>query len=99
MKSYHNRSVEQTLADFKVAIIGLSESEVMARANTKKDDENKPKKQGIVSRFFEQFHDLMIIILLLASAVSIIIHGRNCGRAYHSCDSAYECNLWCCARI
>ncbi len=73
MKSYHNKNVEQTLLDFKVSRNGLSENEVTGRANTRKDDEDKPKKQGIVSRFFEQFHDLMIIILLLASAVSIII--------------------------
>ncbi len=73
MKSYHNKSIEQTLIDFNVTTKGLSEKEVIERARTKSDADEKPKKHGIVSRFFEQFADLMIIILLVAAAVSIVI--------------------------
>lgn len=73
MKSYHNKSIEQTLIDFNVTPKGLSEKEVVERALTKNNEDDKPKKHGIVSRFFEQFADLMIIILLIAAAVSIVI--------------------------
>ncbi len=73
MESYHNKSIKQTLLDFNVTPKGLSENEVIARERTKNNDDNKPKRHGIVSRFFEQFADLMIIILLIAAAVSIVI--------------------------
>lgn len=74
MENFHNKSINQTLADFKVTPEGLSDDEVTERERTRKnDDDTKQKKHGIVWRFFEQFHDLMIIILLIAAAVSIVI--------------------------
>lgn len=73
MKSYHNKSIKQVLLEFNVTKNGLSENEVTARFNTKNEEGNMTKKHSIVSRFFSQFCDLMIVILLLASAVSIII--------------------------
>ena len=74
MENFHNKSINQTLADFKVTPEGLSDDDVTQRERTRKsDDDTKQKKHGIVWRFFEQFHDLMIIILLIAAAVSIVI--------------------------
>ena len=51
MKSYHNKSIEQTLIDFNVTTKGLSEKEVIERARTKSDADEKPKKHG-----FNDYH-------------------------------------------
>ena len=50
---------------------GLSESEVLKRQNQygKNELENR-KKEGIIVKFFKQFNDFMIIILIMASIVS-----------------------------
>ncbi len=73
MKNYHNKSIKQTLLDLNVSENGLSEDEVVARLSTKNNDDENVKRPSLISRFFRQLGDLMIIILLLASAVSIII--------------------------
>ena len=71
MKNYYNKSIKQTLLDVNSREEGLSEQEVIQRASTKKSGEFEGKKKGLVAKFFEQFYDLMIIILLIASAISI----------------------------
>ena len=71
MSSFHNKSGSQSLEELKSRRDGLSESEVKARSQTFIVD--KTHKNGIVSKFFAQFFDLMIIILLFASVVSIVI--------------------------
>ena len=53
---------------------GLSASEVLAR--TEKCGENRlkeKKKKSMLARFFEQFKDMMIIILIIAALVSFVI--------------------------
>ena len=72
MKGYHNKTINQTLIDLNATAEGLSEEEVLARVGTKRPDE-KPKKQGVGLKFIQQFADFMIIILLIASAISIVI--------------------------
>ena len=72
VKSYHNKSINQTIIDLNASKTGLSEEEVLSRAGTKRV-EKKEKKQGIAIKFLEQFADFMIIILLIASAISIVI--------------------------
>lgn len=73
MKNYHNKSVKQTFFDIHSRESGLNEKEVVEREYTRKFGDFEGKKHGLVSRFFEQFYDLMIIILLVASVVSITI--------------------------
>lgn len=70
---YYNQSVEKVLKELNSKKEGLSEAEVVAREHTRKVDQPSIKKHGLVSRFFEQFFDFMIIILLIASAISIVI--------------------------
>ncbi|MBO5394955.1 MAG: cation-translocating P-type ATPase [Clostridia bacterium] len=72
MRTYHNKSIKQTLLDFNVSPKGLSEAEVLARAGTRRE-EKPPKKKALGFKILEQFTDFMIIILLIASAISIII--------------------------
>ena len=73
MEKFHNKSVKDALTELKVSEEGLNETEVVERARTRKPDEPAVKKHGVMYKFMEQFKDLMIIILLIAAAVSIII--------------------------
>ena len=68
---YHCKSIKDTLKELRSSPIGLKSSDVVGREKVNQDLSSK--KNGIVSKFFEQFFDLMIIILLFASAISIII--------------------------
>ena len=71
----HSTGVDELLKEFAVDVKGgLSASEVSARAQ--KYGPNKlqeKKKKSTLVKFFEQFKDAMIIILLLAAAVSFVI--------------------------
>ena len=50
---------------------GLSNDEVSKRQNQYgKNKLKKKKKEGIIIKFFKQFNDFMIIILIMASIVS-----------------------------
>ena len=71
--NFHYKSIEETLLELNSKRSGLSSSDVINRTSTSFNDGKYSKKNGIVSKFFEQFFDLMIIILLFASAVSIVI--------------------------
>jgi len=72
VKAYHNKTINQTLLDLSSCPSGLSEDEVLSRANTKRGGiETKHKSLGL--KFFAQFADFMIIVLLIASAVSMVI--------------------------
>ena len=73
LSDFHSKSIKECLSGLNSSANGLSEDEAKARASSMPKAENSYKKHGIVSKFFEQFFDLMIIILLFASAVSIVI--------------------------
>lgn len=73
MEEFYSQSSDKVLKRLSSRKEGLSLSEINERENTRRDDSPKVKKHGLVSRFFEQFFDFMIIILLIASAVSIVI--------------------------
>lgn len=68
---YHSKSIKETLCELKTSSSGLKSMELVGRE--KGSDDFSVKHSSIVSKFFEQFFDLMIIILLFASAVSIVI--------------------------
>ena len=69
----HNESQETVLTNLQVdAASGLTSNQVAERRE--KYGENKlkeQKKKTMIQRFFEQFQDAMIIILLIAAAVSL----------------------------
>ena len=69
----HSTSQEQVLTELQTDVVkGLSDAQVAERKE--KFGENKlkeKKKKTLFQRFFEQFKDAMIIILLIAAAVSL----------------------------
>ena len=68
-ETLRKEEVEKTLnTDFRN---GLSDSEVLKRQNQYgKNELENGKKEGIIVKFFKQFNDFMIIILIMASIVS-----------------------------
>lgn len=71
MKDFHNLSVKETLKEVGSSFDGLVSAEVNSRAIGKNNEIASVKKMSMVVKFLEQFKDLMILILLVAAAVSI----------------------------
>ena len=71
----HNRSNEEVLETLAVkADIGLDESEAASRKEKYGPNKLKEKKKKTtMQRFFDQFKDAMIIILLIAAVVSFVL--------------------------
>ena len=77
-----NDVLKETACDPKV---GLSENQVEERL--KKHGENRlkeKKKKSLLSRFFDQFKDVMIIILILAAIISfgVVVIEKNWGELF-----------------
>ncbi len=73
--NYHSMNESEVLSELAVdARCGLSAEE--ARARSEKYGKNKlaeRKRSGFFTKFFNQFRDPMIIILLIAAAISFVI--------------------------
>lgn len=73
MSNFYSKNIEQSLIEMGSTKNGLSQEEAVARIKLNPPTESKKTGGGIVSKFFAQFFDFMIIILLIASAISITI--------------------------
>ena len=74
MEAYHNKTAAQTAAMMDTDIqSGLTAAEAKKRLNKfGRNELQAKKKKSVVRRFFEQFNDFMIMILLAAAAVSFV---------------------------
>ena len=72
---YHTHSSQQVLQELSTdPCSGLSTKEIMQRQHTYGENKlQEKKKKTNIQRFFDQFKDVMILILLLAAAVSFVI--------------------------
>lgn len=72
---WHNLSIEETLKELKVsAEHGLSQTEALTRQKLYgKNVLATRKSKSLIARFFTQFADFMIIILIFAAAISFIV--------------------------
>ncbi|ABM04092.1 ATPase, P-type (transporting), HAD superfamily, subfamily IC [Psychromonas ingrahamii 37] len=71
IRNWHNKTVEETLSALKTTPSGLNETEVklrLADVGLNKLPEAKPKH--IVLRFMSHFHNILIYVLLGASAIT-----------------------------
>ena len=72
--TFHDLTVEETAVRLSCDIkTGLTDAE--AKKRLKRDGKNElreKKKKSFLRKFFEQFNDFMIIILLAAAAVSFL---------------------------
>lgn len=73
MKDFYKLNIPQSLQETKSSFSGLNDNQVELREKDVLKEDFYDEKHGIVNKFFAQFFDLMIIILLLASMVSIVI--------------------------
>lgn len=73
--NFHSEELEAVLAEVSTdAERGLSKDEVKKRTETfGKNKLQQKKKKSLIAKFFEQFKDVMIIILLIASVISFVI--------------------------
>ncbi len=72
MKNYHNLNIKQVLNITGSTRAGLSNEDVKIRSSQKNNNEiESTKKKPMWLKFLAQFKDLMILILLVASAISI----------------------------
>ncbi|WP_242602187.1 cation-transporting P-type ATPase [Legionella nagasakiensis] len=75
--NWHTQSVDDAMAKLQTEITGLSEFEATTRL--RKYGQNRlPEtvKQSIWSRFFLQFHNILIYVLLVAAAITILLHHK-----------------------
>ena len=73
--NFHHESLENVLAEMNtIEDTGLASSEVKRRVEQYgKNKLQEKKKKSMLARFFDQFKDVMIIILIIAALVSFVI--------------------------
>lgn len=70
--------MEEVLKSLDTSIDGLSTAQAKERLDAYGYNElDEGEKRSLLSKFIDQFKDLMIIILLVAAALSIITEGRH----------------------
>ena len=81
MENYYNLSVEETEKELNTNKEGLSDQEYDLRIEKYGFNElTEKKKESILVKFIEQFKDMMVIVLIIASIISGIIdlsHGEG----------------------
>ncbi len=74
MNNCFSKTIDSCFKELSSSPNGLSKEEAFLREGRYKSERlETPKKEGFIKKFFKQFADLMIIILLLAATVSLII--------------------------
>ena len=75
---FYTQGVEEVLKSLDTSVDGLSTAQAKERLDAYGYNElDEGEKRSLLSKFIEQFKDLMIIILLVAAALSIITEGRH----------------------
>lgn len=75
---FYTQGVEEVLKSLDTSVDGLSTAQVKERLDAYGYNElDEGEKRSLLSKFIDQFKDLMIIILLVAAALSIITEGRH----------------------
>lgn len=70
--TFHNKSATEVLSSLNSSKTGLTSTIAQARLANGENVLETGKKQSNLRRFFEQFKDVMVIVLLIASLVSLI---------------------------
>ena len=75
---FYTQGVEEVLKSLDASIDVLSTAQAKERLDAYGYNElDEGEKRSLLSKFIDQFKDLMIIILLVAAALSIITEGRH----------------------
>ena len=74
---------------------GLSAQEAQKRLETYGENVlDEGKKKSLAVKFFEQFKDFMIIVLLAAAVISTVFSHDVVELDYHLSGCYLECHLW-----
>lgn len=72
--NFYDKSIEETLSELNSSTLGLSSKEALKRQKEWGTNCLESKKsKSFISRFFAQFCDFMIIILMIAAIVSFVV--------------------------
>lgn len=72
IRNWHNKTAEETLSALKTTLSGLNESDVKQRlADVGLNKLPEPKRKSAVLRFLSHFHNILIYVLLGASAITV----------------------------
>ena len=75
---FYTQGVEEVLKSLDTSVDGLSTAQAKERLDAYGYNElDEGEKRSLLSKFIDQFKALMIIILLVAAALSIITEGRH----------------------
>ena len=75
---FYTQGEEEVLKSLDTSIDGLSTAQAKDRLNAYGYNElDEGEKRSLLSKFIDQFKDLMIIILLVAAALSVITEGMH----------------------
>lgn len=75
---FYTQGEEEVLKSLDTSIDGLSTAQAKERLNAYGYNElDEGEKRSLLSKFIDQFKDLMIIILLVAAALSVITEGMH----------------------
>ena len=75
---FYTQGEEEVLKSLDTSVDGLSTAQAKERLDAYGYNElDEGEKRSLLSKFIDQFKDLMIIILLVAAALSIITEGRH----------------------
>ena len=75
---FYTQGVEEVLKSLDTSVDGLSTAQAKERLDAYGYNElDEGEKRSLLSKFIDQFKDLMIIILLVAAVLSIITEGRH----------------------
>ncbi len=70
--NYYNKGIDEVLASKEVTSKGLSDAEVASRKEEYGLNQLfEGEKKGVLTVFFEQFKDLLVIILIVAAVISM----------------------------
>jgi len=73
--SWHDRSVEATLANLRATPAGLSESEAQARLLSQGPNRlPDPPRRSALTRFLRQFHNILIYVLLGSAVITALLN-------------------------
>ena len=75
---FYTQGVEEVLKSLDTSVDGLSTAQAKERLDAYGYNElDEGEKRSLLSKFIDQFKDLMIIILLVAAALSLVFIKRG----------------------